>query len=294
MKTRVFYTQFWDDEYIHNCTHKEKLGFNFLLTNSKVNISGMYEMPDHLAIYCLDLKPAEWDKMKDKFTNDGKFYFFNGWVKIINAEKYQTYTGIFNDKAKAKEMQLAPKELVDYQYSIDRVLIPYAKGSDTARNKKQEIINKKQETSNKKDNSTNIDISTVAKDVIGKFNIVYSKTLTAYEPIIANLEYWLGSYTKEDIFKAIENAYASKFWRKIIDHPITLLRRKNPSGENVDYIGRLKDLAPEDEEVYATATDGKVFYTKEDLDTALNNGSYHYRKDDITGKTIIFKKIVTT
>ncbi len=291
MKTRLFYTQFWDDEYIHNLSHKEKLAFNFLLTNSKVNISGMYEMPDHLAIYCLDIKPAEWSTIKDKFTKDGKFYFFNGWVKIMNAEKYQTYKGEKNENAKLKEIQLAPKELVEYRYSIDTLSKEYQYSSDTSRNKKSEIINKKSEI---KEDSNNIVISTVeqsAKNVIGKFNIVYGKALTAYEPIINNLEYWLDSYSLDDIYKAIENAYASEFWRKIIDHPITLLRRKNPSGENVDYIGRLKDLTPEKRDPWMIATDGRKFWSKEELDKALNDGSYGWRKDDATGKTIIFKKI---
>lgn len=288
MRTRIFYTQFWDDEYIHNLSERRKLAFNFLLTNPKVNISGIYELPDHYAIYCLGLKPKEWEDIKADFMADGKFFFFKGWVKIINAEKYQSYKGEKNEAAKLKELALAPKELIEYQYSTDTVSIQYPYCSDTSRNKKSEIRNQKSET--KEDISNKLSISTVAKEVIGKFNIVYGKTLTAYEPIISNLEYWLESYSKEDIFKAIENAYASEFWRKIIDHPITLLRRKNPSGENVDYIGRLKELTDQ-KEPFMIATDGRKFWSKEEVNKALNDGSYGYRKDDQTGKTIIFKML---
>lgn len=121
MKTRMIYTDFWKDNYISNLSGKEKLTFLYLLTNESVSICGMYQLPDkHIKIDC-DLTQPELEFIKEKFIKDGKFYFINGWVKILNYEKYNNYAGKLNLTAIEKERALIPSEVIQYRYSIDRV-----------------------------------------------------------------------------------------------------------------------------------------------------------------------------
>ena len=119
MKTRLIYTKFWSDTYISNLNKKEKLLFLYLLTNEKVNLCGIYEIPDKYIRKDLDLGQVELNKIKDKFQADGRFVFLNGWIKIVNYEKYNLYKSSKNQTAKKKDLALVPKELIPYQYPID-------------------------------------------------------------------------------------------------------------------------------------------------------------------------------
>lgn len=144
MKTRVFHTRFWKDSYIATLTHKEKLLFAYLITNENVNISGVYELPDKYILADLDLSARELKAIKEKFHKDKKIVFFNGWVRIVNVERFNKYVGPLNDKARLKELSFAPKDLLAFPFKIDTSIYT---SSDTprigTRNKKSEISNKK-------------------------------------------------------------------------------------------------------------------------------------------------------
>lgn len=141
MKTRIVYTKIFNDEYYRNLTDKEKTIFMFLLFNEKVNMCGIYEMPDWLICATNKIEEKELAKIKDKFQKDNKFLFVKGWVKIVNNKKYNNYTGSINEKAKAKELKDIPNEIKDY--SINTLSIGYQETSDSLYNKKSEIINNK-------------------------------------------------------------------------------------------------------------------------------------------------------
>lgn len=146
MKTRVVHTKFWQDNFICSLNHKEKLLFLYLITNDRVNISGVYELPDKTIKNDVEMTEMELEKAKEKFHNNKKFVFFNGWIKIINLERYQNYTGEKNDVCRAKELEKAPPEL-----QTDTLSIPYRYPTDSPSNKKSEIRNKKLVISNKKE-----------------------------------------------------------------------------------------------------------------------------------------------
>jgi len=121
MKTRIIYTRFWHDNYISELNPKQKLAFMYLITNEKVNICGIYELPDKYIRFDLGLKKIELDKIKQKFIKDGKFAFIDGWVKILNCERYNKFLGEKNEIAKKKELSLIPIKIREYIYPIDRV-----------------------------------------------------------------------------------------------------------------------------------------------------------------------------
>lgn len=131
MKTRIIYTKFWTDDYTSDLNHKEKLVFLYLISNDKIGLCGTYELPDKHIKVDLDLTQIELDEIKKKFTKDNKFIFYKGWIKIINIDKYNQFTGEKNEVAKNRELLLVPEHLSSNQYPIDTVSIKEGYPIDT-------------------------------------------------------------------------------------------------------------------------------------------------------------------
>jgi len=123
---------------------KEKLVFIYLITNSNVNICGIYELPDRYIKFDLDLNQSELDIIKQKFMENNKIMFINGWIKIINYETYNKFTGEKNEIAKEKELSLIPKNIIEYRWGIDRV----SSNLDTLNNQNQNINQNKNQNKN--------------------------------------------------------------------------------------------------------------------------------------------------
>lgn len=119
MRTRMIHTKVWKDEYFGELNRVEKLLFIYLLTNDKANICGIYELSDREIKFDLDITEPELQEAKAHFQRDGKFVFHNSWVRVINYEKYNPYTGSKNESAKESELKLCPIQLLEYP--IDRV-----------------------------------------------------------------------------------------------------------------------------------------------------------------------------
>jgi len=140
MKTRIVHTRFWNDSFVCELNQKEKLLFIYLLTNEKVNLIGIYELPDKYIKADLEITQPELDAAKRKFQIANKIIFLNGWVKIVNHDKYNSYQGAKTGIARDRELTEVPKELVEYQGSIDTSIDT---SSDTPNNQKSETINNK-------------------------------------------------------------------------------------------------------------------------------------------------------
>jgi len=109
MKTRILHTRFWQDDFVNTLSQKEKLIFIYLITNDRVSLTGMYELPDKYIKMDLEITQKELDTAKNRLKD--KIIFHKGWIKIINHDKYNSYTGESIDKAKEKELQSVPKDL---------------------------------------------------------------------------------------------------------------------------------------------------------------------------------------
>lgn len=110
----MIHTKVWKDEYFGNLNRVEKLLFIYLLTNDKANICGIYELSDREIKFDLDITEPELQEAKERFQKDGKFIFLNSWVRVVNYEKYNPYTGSKNESAKDSELNLCPIELKEY------------------------------------------------------------------------------------------------------------------------------------------------------------------------------------
>jgi len=119
MKTRIIHTRFWQDQYISTLSKTEKLVFIYLLTNERVNICGIYEIPDKYICMDLDITIKELQPIKQRLQKDQRFIFYNGWVKIPKVEKYNSFLGEKNLIAKERELALVPSELIGDTYPFD-------------------------------------------------------------------------------------------------------------------------------------------------------------------------------
>ncbi len=146
MKTRIIYTKFWHDNYIFTLNSKEKLLFLYLFTNEKVNICGIYEIPDKHILLDTGIKQKELNNIKQKFMEDGKFAFIDGWIKIMNFEVYNNFSGDKIEKAKEKEFTLIPEKIKNFKYSLKGGIGGVSRTPDTLNNHNnnhKSIINNK-------------------------------------------------------------------------------------------------------------------------------------------------------
>ena len=170
MKTRILHTRFWQDGFICQLSHKEKLLFVYLLTNDKVNIIGIYELPDKYIKADLELTQPDLNKAKSKFQKAGKIIFMNGWIKIVNADKYNSYRGEKLQKARDRELSEAPEELIGYQGGIDTSIDT---SIDTPNNHKSKTINHKSIIINQK----------TLKSIAQKYDVPLAFVKSKYEDL---------------------------------------------------------------------------------------------------------------
>ena len=122
MKYRQLNTNFWEDNYVLSLSTQEKIFFIYLFTNPKVNMCGIYELADRTICYSLGATLEELEKIKQKFENDRKYFFYEGWVFIANFNKHNSFsTAKPVLHAYTKEWNSIPKDVLSHFLSIDRI-----------------------------------------------------------------------------------------------------------------------------------------------------------------------------
>lgn len=111
----------------------------------------MYQIyPKEVSMWCeVPLKDVL--DIFNKFQNDKKIFYKDGWIKILNHKKYQNYGGGTQQIAYEKELQQVPNSIIaiDVDTSIDTSIDTsmHTTYNIEKRNQKQEIITHKQENS---------------------------------------------------------------------------------------------------------------------------------------------------
>lgn len=137
MKTRIIHTKIWKDEWFSSLPRIGKLLFQFLLTNENVNMCGCYELNDKEIKLWLDFTDKELIEAKRSISQ--KAFFKNGWVRLLNHDKYNSYgKGEKQEVTLNKEISQIPEYMNDTSIdtSIDTQAI-------LALNHNTEIINNK-------------------------------------------------------------------------------------------------------------------------------------------------------
>ena len=152
MKTRIVHTKVWKDEWFVNLSKDAKFLWLYLLTNDKINISGIYELTEREIHFDLGTDISQ--KVKDELKPKANFY--KNWVFIPNVEKYNSYKNApTNQKAFTKEINDIPNEIIQMILSDTSINTSNDTSIYTHHilleiiNKKSEIINNKLEIRNK-------------------------------------------------------------------------------------------------------------------------------------------------
>ncbi len=153
MKTRIIHTKVWKDTWYVSLEREAKYLWLYLLTNEKINISGIYELSDREILFDTSINQQDLEKIKSSLSP--KAVFFDGWVKICNVERYNKYRNSpLNQVAYKNELSYVPllvkdKFEIENDTSIDTsIYTPINKEQGTINNKlgienlKQEIRSK--------------------------------------------------------------------------------------------------------------------------------------------------------
>jgi hypothetical protein len=151
MQTRIIHTKIWTDSFFASLQPVEKLIFIYYITNPAVNIIHLYECSDKQVIFDTGVDDPVLQKIKKKLSDNNKIKFFEGYVFLVNAFKYETYTGELSEKGKARAFgQLSTsvkKWYREVSKGASRGLQATLKGTI---NNKQETISNNKEIRNKK------------------------------------------------------------------------------------------------------------------------------------------------
>lgn len=209
-----------------------KLGFLYYISNERIGMSGIYECPDRTTKFELNVKEQQFNKIKKELSDKKMVMFKNGWVYVVNAEKHNKYRNSpKNETAYQKEIAIIPNNIHTYfNSSIDSSMHTNPKSKTL--NPKSKVINKKPVVKSNEE---------MAKGFINAWNQVHKTKYVAWKPLISNLSYWLEQYKPEEILQAIVNTKGNEFWKDKMT-PVMFLRRRNPRGEEVDYIGEMLNV----------------------------------------------------
>ena len=179
MKTRILYTKIWQDSFFVSLSPAEKLLFIYYLTNDQVNIIHFYECPDRRVIFETGITDSILQTSKIKLQTNKKIFFYKDYVFLVNAVRYESYTGEKNEEAKKKTTQLLSSDVLAwYKNIIDRGI---DRGMDTQPippiNHKSEIIIHKSEKIRgiRREDLTDIVLQEIASKYLTSLSFVKSK-----------------------------------------------------------------------------------------------------------------------
>jgi hypothetical protein len=140
---RTIQTGIWDeDEWFHSLSSDGKLLFIYLFSNKLVSLAGIYKVPLSTIEYCTGIPREQVVELLQQFTADGKVFYENGVVWVINLRKFQANESpkvlqkIKNDLKLLSNTPLKLQYCAHYGYPIDTVSdsksrIPYQYPIDT-------------------------------------------------------------------------------------------------------------------------------------------------------------------
>ena len=121
-KYRPIKTSFWDDDYVLSLKTDEKLLFLFLITNTYTTLCGMYKLSVGYTYRITGISEKRIVEILQKFSQDGKVKYHNGWVFVVNMRKHQTASPHIATGIEREEKEI-PQEIKETLYRIDTVSI---------------------------------------------------------------------------------------------------------------------------------------------------------------------------
>lgn len=240
MKTRIVYPQLWLDEKFAECKQSTKLFFMYLITNQSLGLSRFTRLSDRKISFDTGLNTVQINEAKEELIKLKWCFFKEEWIFHNHNCAYVDYKN--NERvltSKQKEIDLVPKEIIEYFNLSCSNKVETTLEQSSNINKKSKTINQKRESVRGSGASPLFEASSnPSLKVLEQWNKVFGTNFTSTRSIDANLTFWLEVYSLTQILEAVSKAKKNPFWKDKIN-PVIMLRRKNPRGEDVDYVGEL-------------------------------------------------------
>jgi hypothetical protein len=172
---RKIHTEFWEDTFIQDLDIKTKYLFLYLLTNTHTTALGVYEISKKTIRFETDLSNEEINSSLDLLEKSNKIKYseVTKEICIVNWFKYNKNSSPKIMKVIIDEIDnIKNKELIQYLYSIDTVLIQYQCYINT-KTKTKTKTNTKSETKTKNELHTQY----FSNDEINNLKLEYGETL---------------------------------------------------------------------------------------------------------------------
>lgn len=115
MKTRIFQTRFYDDDFIVDSDLYTQHLYLYLLTCSYINICGMFQLADAKIRFEAKLTETQLERAKSRLVATKKVLFRDGWVYVVNSRKNNNYEkSEKNVIACDNELSKVPDEIKSY------------------------------------------------------------------------------------------------------------------------------------------------------------------------------------
>lgn len=115
-KLRSINTKFWEDPWVEGLSPKDKLLYLYLITNSKTNMLGIYEVSVSKISFETGLTKIEIDKAFKGFERVKKAYHIDNFIILANFLKNQKMNPNMLKSAK-KEHETLPQWLLDMLFA---------------------------------------------------------------------------------------------------------------------------------------------------------------------------------
>lgn len=235
MRTRIIQTKFWIDSYIQSLKVSEKLLFLFFISNDRIEKTGAYEMTISDICHMTGIPNSEVIKIIEKFHNDNKISYIDGYVVCKNAKRYQDFS-----KGSAKQLEGYEKEVRSLPESVKDYLFNEIKLVPNQLPTSSQLVIKNKEE-NIKNKEENIKHKTEEEEIAEYTAKLFNRTVKVTNAWSKNFREWRKTYAMEDIKKALDS-WKSKGWIWQMDKQggdlILLFRTSNKAGD-CDYMDQL-------------------------------------------------------
>lgn len=112
-KQRIVNTHFWNDPYILSLTCDQRLLFLWAITNPQTDLCGAYEAALSIIELQTGLSKKKIMDGFEKFAEDGKIFYRDGWVIVRNFTKHQNGTSTNVKKGAERSLNACPDWVKD-------------------------------------------------------------------------------------------------------------------------------------------------------------------------------------
>lgn len=214
MKSRILYTKIWKDEFVSGLTPSDKLLFVYFITNERVNLIHCYEITEREISFDTGIDRDKIALFKEKLQTANKMHFYQNYVFLRNASKYETYSGIKNEKAIGQLLKIMPSDVLAWYNNIKNTPIdtPMHTPSIGTINHKSEIINIEGgvgETKNSKEQGVN----DPAQRLVDFFNRNSGRNYRLTSELKKKIRTRLQNYTPEELARAVVEMFKLPFYK---------------------------------------------------------------------------------